>query len=204
MFVEVCRWKSLVSVSEEVIFHDLMALRCLLKIPDLKLSLWKEVPNSKIILWERLIQRFLFQRGLHIRFLLLKWFTMQYVSFDDGNITLLPEFYFMFIFPSASSSLQHSSWKGLITHPFPARGTAAIPQPRCQWGRAGAGCAPESRAFQEKHSDNTALECLGHKSPLGILPALWTLPFSLRQFRACPIASYRGRRSTTCSGEKKV
>lgn len=92
-------------------------LGCLLKNPDLKLSLWKEVPKPKIMLQERLIQRFLFQQGLHIRFLLLKGFAVQCVSFDDGNITLLPGFYFMFVFPSASSSLQDSSWKRLITHP---------------------------------------------------------------------------------------
>lgn len=179
-------------------------LGCLLKVPDLKLSLQKEVPNSKIILQERFIQRFLFQQGLHIRFLLLKGFTVQYVSFDDGNITLLPGFYFMFVFPSASISVQHSSWKRLITYPYPAGVTAEELQPCYQWGRVRAGCAPKSRAFQEKPSDNTALECLGHKSSLGILPALWTLPFSLRQFRACPIASCRGRKSTACSGEKKI
>lgn len=94
-------------------------LRRLWMIPDLKSSVSKEVPKPKIILWEKLIQRFLFQRGLHIRFLLLKGLTAQYVSFDDGNITLLPGFYFMFVFTSPSCSLQHHSWKMLITHRYP-------------------------------------------------------------------------------------
>lgn len=85
-------------------------------IPDFKLSLSKEVPKSKIVLRERLVQRFLFQWGLHIKFLLLKGLAEQYASFDDGNITLLPGFYFMFIFPSPYNTTLE---KMQITHLYP-------------------------------------------------------------------------------------
>lgn len=136
---------------------------CLWTIPDFKPSLWKEVPDSKIILWERLIQRFLFQRGFHVKFLLLKGLAVQYVSFDDGIITLLPGFYFMFVFPSPSSTTLE---KVLITHICPRLSPLKEKQQQYHSPAAiGAGV----RAFQEKHSDNTALECLSRKSSLGAL-----------------------------------
>lgn len=99
-------------------------------------------------------------------------------------------------------SLQHHPWKVLITHICPRLSPLKEKQ---QQYHSPAAIGARVRAFQEKHSDNTALECLSRKSSLGALACfLDSAIFSLRQFRACPVASWRGRKSTACSGEKRI
>lgn len=63
-------------------------------------------------------------------------------------------------------SLQHHPWKVLITHICPRLSPLKEKQ---QQYHSPAAIGARVRAFQEKHSDNTALECLSRKSSLGAL-----------------------------------
>lgn len=63
-----------------------------------------------------------------------------------------------------------------------------MPPPKEKWQRyhSPAAIGAGVRAFQEKHSDDTALERLSRKSSLGPLPALWTLPFFSQTIQSLP------------------